>query len=41
MMTIRYVTTAPTETSMPNIENICSGTSENPVMRSKFRRMSL
>src|ERR1700674_4642360 len=27
-MTIRYVSSAPTETSMPNIENICSGTSE-------------
>ena len=31
----------PATTSMPNIENSCSGTSEKPVTRSKLRRISL
>jgi len=29
------------DTSIPNIEKSCSGTSENPVIRSKFSRISL
>ena len=30
----------PSEMSMPSIEKNCSGTSEKPVIRSKFRRIS-
>ena len=40
-MTATYVASASADTSIPNIENSCSGTSEKPVMRSKFSRISL
>ena len=31
----------PNEISVPSSENICSGTTENPVTRSKFSRIRL
>jgi hypothetical protein len=41
IITTRYTSTAITETPMPKSENICSGTTEKPVTRSKLRRISL
>ena len=29
------------DTAMPTIENSCSGTTENPVIKSKFSRIKL
>ena len=39
--TIAYRITLAAATSMPASENSCSGTSENPVTRSKLSRTSL
>ena len=39
MITIRYVNNEPADTTMPNIEKSCNGTSEKPVTRSKLRRI--